>query len=103
MEEKLLTREDLAKRWQVCIAQVDNMIKLNGIPKVRLSKNTVRFRITDIRKAEQWDPADVKQMDAFRLYRELKLLQQENERLRKILHDVAGPVLAYVNDSAVQA
>ena len=42
--ERLLTRRELADRWQCCTRTIDRKIEKNEIEVVRLSDNMVRIR-----------------------------------------------------------
>lgn len=52
MPDFLLTKQDLACRWQVCERTVRRLVVRLGLPRVVLSRRTVRFRLVDVLMAE---------------------------------------------------
>jgi hypothetical protein len=50
--ERLLSYEDLAKRWGLVVAVAKRRVRLDGIPIVRLNRMTVRVRLSDIEAFE---------------------------------------------------
>jgi excisionase family DNA binding protein len=56
IEEKLLTREELARALQVSVRTVGEMIAAEEIPVVRIRKWTVRFCLADVVRALTVEP-----------------------------------------------
>lgn len=56
VEEKLLTREELARALQVSVRTVGEMIAAQEIPVVRIRKWTVRFCLADVVRALTVEP-----------------------------------------------
>lgn len=58
MPETLLTKQDLAFRWQVCERTVRRLVRRWRVPFDRLTARTVRFRLADVVAVElsvrQW-------------------------------------------------
>lgn len=84
MEDKLLTQQDLAKRWQVTVATIENYRKegilqpVKGIPVIRFSLHYI-LELEGV-KLEQFSPILKRRME-----REIEELRQENQRLKEII------------------
>lgn len=81
---RLLTKEDLAKRWQVTPRAIDNWRKqgiiqsAKGIPSVRFTEQHI-LELEGV-KLEKTSPLAVRRME-----RELEELKQENRKLRSAI------------------
>lgn len=93
--EKLLTKQELAQRWQVTEKAIDNWRKqglistVKGIPSVRF--NPQHIAELEGTRIEKWSSIERKNMEL-----ELMKFKKENEDLKNILSKVLGdlaPVL----------
>lgn len=50
--EILLTKQDLAARWQVCERTVRRLVLRLNLPRLILTRRTVRFRLGDVLRVE---------------------------------------------------
>jgi hypothetical protein len=87
--DKLLTRKDLAERWQVSIEAIDDyrrkgiITAMKGIPSVRFTPQHIA-EIEGI-KLERFSPLERK-----RLEDEIEVLKRENEFLKQITRNILG-------------
>jgi hypothetical protein len=52
MSVQLLTKVDLAERWQVTKRTIDRLVARGAVSKVTLGPRTIRFRLLDVEAAE---------------------------------------------------
>lgn len=93
--EKLLTKREVAERWQVTEKAIDNWRKqglistVDGVPAVRF--NPQHIAELEGTRLEKYSPIERRKMEA-----ELNKFRKENEDLKNILSKVLGdlaPVL----------
>ena len=53
IEPSLLTKADLASRWQTTTRNIDRLVQRGRIAKIALGPRFIRFRLTDIEAAER--------------------------------------------------
>lgn len=62
MDDKLLTRLDLARRWKVSIETLKRRERAKILRPLRLEGRIVRYRLSDIRQIEEegsdWSPEE---------------------------------------------
>ncbi len=82
--EKLLTQQDLAKRWQVTVRAIENWRK-DGVLQPAKGLPVIRFAPQYIAELEGVDLKKTSPLAVKRLEREIEQLQQENERLKGVI------------------
>lgn len=105
MEQTLLSRKDLAKRWGVSTSTIDRRVRENLISPVDGYK-TPQFNLFDVLKVEGTDTSKMSPFERKRLERDIEKLEEENSRLkeekerlrRQLTNVVAGimPVLTEI-------
>ena len=91
MADKLLTQQELAKRWQVTVHTIEDWRKngtiqpVKGIPAIRFTEQHI-LELEGV-KLEKVSPLMYK-----RLENEKERLEQENQRLRNIITNVLQEV-----------
>lgn len=92
---QLLTKKDLAQRWQLTTQAIDNYIKegiitpIKGIP-------SIRFNLKYIEQVEGCIPEKTTMRER-RLERENESLREENEKLKGILANVLAETAKVIN------
>ena len=95
MEQQLLTKKQLAKRWGMCTATIDRRVKKGQISPAMASP--IRFNLEDVLKAEGTDYSKMSPFERRRLEREkaeleqkVMMLEEENRIIKsKITNSVA--------------
>lgn len=95
--DKLLTQQDLAKRWQVSVATIKNYREDKIIQPVRHLLPTIRFEINYIRELEGVKLEKVSPLQFKRLERELEDTKKENEKLKGIISNVLAETSQILN------
>ena len=89
--DKLLTKKDLADRWQVTTVTIDRWVAdgvispVKGIP-------SVRFNLEHVLKLEGTETGKLSPLERRRLLKELKQLEGEKEKLEKENEDLKSYV-----------
>lgn len=87
MADKLLTQQDLAKRWQVSVRAIENWRKdgtiqpVKGIPSIRFTEQHV-LELEGV-KLDRMSPLERKRLEL-----EKEKLKLENEKLKVIISNV---------------
>lgn len=87
MPDKLLTKKDLAQRWQVSERTIDNYIKDKVIQPVK-AISVLRFTEQHIAELEGVKIDRMSPLERKRLEREVEVLQKENEKLKGIISNI---------------
>ena len=85
MEQTLLTRNELAKRWGISLKSVINYEQdgiISRIPKIPVP----RYSLNEILNIEQTDMSENSPLFVKQLKKENKQLKEENEKLNKKLN-----------------
>ncbi|EPY2279552.1 MAG: histidine kinase [Clostridium sporogenes] len=96
MDNKLLTQKDLAERWQVSIKAIESyrqqgiITPVEGLPSIRFNPQHIA-ELEGI-KLERFSPLERRRME-----REMESLNQENEKLKRILSKVLSDVSEIIN------
>ncbi|NFG01733.1 histidine kinase [Clostridium sporogenes] len=96
MDNKLLTQKDLAERWQVSIKAIESyrqqgiITPVEGLPSIRF--NPQHIAELEGTKLERFSPLERRRME-----REMESLNQENEKLKRILSKVLSDVSEIIN------
>lgn len=99
MDHKLLTKKDLAERWQVSEETIDRYRKegiitpINALPAVRF--NLEHIMELEGTKLERFSPLEKR-----RLERELQSMKTENEKMQRALAEIlntSAEVNAFLN------
>src|SRR5699024_7915515 len=96
MEDKLLTTDELAERWQVVRGTIDDYRKqgiikpCEGVPVIRFAKQHI-LELEGV-KLDKLSPLERK-----RLENENKQLKEENKELHRMLISVFGEMNDYFN------
>ncbi|ENK0839161.1 helix-turn-helix domain-containing protein [Clostridium botulinum] len=94
--DKLLTKKELAKRWQVAEKTIDNwrengvLTPCGGIPAIRFSLQHIAE--LEGTKVEKFSPIERRRLEI-----ENEKLKQENEKLKGILANVLSEVSKIIN------
>lgn len=94
--DKLLTQKDLAERWQVSVKAIENyrqqgvITPVKGIPSIRF--NPQHIAELEGTRIERFSPLERRRME-----RELKILRQENEKLKGILSQTLANLAPVIN------
>ena len=88
MEQVLLSREDISKRWGVTMQTVINY-ENNGIITRIPSIPTPRYRLKEILDVEGTNISEMSPLERRKLETENKQLKEENEQLKFQLHKFA--------------
>ena len=86
---KLLTQQDLAKRWQVSVRAIENWRK-GGILQPAKGIPAIRFTPEHVAELEGVELKSTSPLQVLRLRQELEQLRWENEELRGILARIEG-------------
>lgn len=87
VEDKLLSQKELAERWGVTVASIENWRKegliqaAKGVPVIRFTMQHI-LELEGV-KLEKFSPLLKRKME-----RELEELREENQRLKKIIGNV---------------
>jgi DNA-binding XRE family transcriptional regulator len=87
MYDKLLTKKDLAKRWQVS-EQTINSYLTDGLIKPVKGIPSIRFNLQYIEKLEGIELDEHSPFEFRRLKRELEEVKQERDFLRKVVDEM---------------
>ena len=85
--DKLLTQQDLAKRWQVTVATIRDW-RLQGIIQPVKNLPAIRFTEQHILELEGVELKAVSPLHAKKLERELGEVKRENEKLKGIISSI---------------
>lgn len=94
--DKLLTKKELAERWQVTEKAIDNWRKdglisaVKGIPSIRF--NPQHIAELEGTKLERFSPIEKKRME-----RELEEAKRENEKLKGIIANILAESSKVIN------
>ncbi|MHB9925436.1 histidine kinase [Clostridium botulinum] len=94
--DKLLTKKELAERWQVAEKTIDNwresgiLTPCTGIPAIRFSLQHIAE--LEGTKLERFSPIEKKRLEI-----ENEKLKQENEQLKEIIANVLSETSKIVN------
>ncbi|AVP66185.1 histidine kinase [Clostridium botulinum] len=94
--DKLLTKKELAERWQVAEKTIDNwresgiLTPCTGIPAIRFSLQHIAE--LEGTKLERFSPIEKKRLEI-----ENEKLKQENEQLKRIISNVLSETSKIVN------
>lgn len=94
--DKLLTKKELAERWQVAEKTIDNwresgiLTPCTGIPAIRFSLQHIAE--LEGTKLERFSPIEKKRLEL-----ENEKLKQENEQLKEIIANVLSETSKIVN------
>ncbi len=80
--DKLLTKKDLAKRFQVSTTTIGRWVDDGIIPYVK-GLPSLRFRLEDILKLEGTEISKLSPLERKRLLKEIEQLKREKEELEK--------------------
>lgn len=92
---KLLTQKDLAERWQTSIRSIEEL-RNKGTLKPCDNVPGIKFTLEHIVTLEGINLQEPTILEQRRLQRQIKLLEEENERLNEILNKtllVLAPVI----------
>ena len=80
--DKLLTKKDLAERWQVTTVTIDRWVSDGVVSPVR-GIPSVRFNLEEVLKLEGTEISKLSPLERKRLLREIESLEKEKEELEK--------------------
>jgi len=89
--DKLLTQEDLAKRWQVTVSTITNWRNAGILQPVK-GLPVIRFHPSYIAELEGVKMEKTSPLYARKLERRIEELEQENQRLKGIIAKVLAEV-----------
>lgn len=87
MEKTLLSKQELAERWEISISTLDRRIK-DGIIKPIKGFKSPRFHINDILKAEGTDVSKMSPFERRKLERRIKQLEEEKQEWLEEKEDI---------------
>ncbi|MDD2494690.1 MAG: histidine kinase [Tissierellia bacterium] len=87
MNEQLLTKNDLAKRWQVSERTIDNYIKDGTVQTVK-TISAVRFAEHHIRELEGIKLDRMSPLERRKLELQIEKLQTENKKLKEVINNI---------------
>lgn len=97
MEQKiLLTRKELAERWGCTTKYIDDL-RRNGVISTVKGLPTARFNIQHILEVEGTEIEKFSPLERRRLERELKVLQEENQKLKMVLSNILAESSKVIN------
>ncbi|WP_427339016.1 helix-turn-helix domain-containing protein [Caloranaerobacter sp. DY30410] len=94
--DKLLTQEDLAKRWQVSKRTIENWRKdgiiqpVKGVPAIRFNPQYIAE--LEGTKLEKFSPIERRRME-----RKIEELENENKRLKSIVSNILSITSEAIN------
>lgn len=104
MEEKLLSKKELAERWNISISTLDRRIREKAISPA-LTK-PIRFNLSDILKAEGTDASKLSPFERRRLERDIESLQKrileledENKSIKRQLTNVVAEIMPILKEA----
>lgn len=99
MEQSLLTKKQLAERWNISISTLDRRIR-EGVIKPVKGMTSIRFNIEDILQAEGTDNSKMSPFERRRLLRDkeeleerIAELEEENQNIKKQLTNVVAEIM----------
>lgn len=97
----ILTREEIAERWQCTLPTVDARVK-SGVLKPCRKLPPGRFRYEDVLAAEGVDFDPMQPSERLRLEKENEALRNENKMLSDMLNSIAGKIMPYMMKKQVK-
>jgi predicted site-specific integrase-resolvase len=105
MEQPLLSKKQLAKRWEISISTLDRRIREGLISPVKGHK-TPKFNMDDVLKAEGTDNSKLSPFERRRLEKEKSELEQriveleeENRRIKRQLTNVVAEIMPILKEA----
>lgn len=103
MEEKLLTKKNLATRWQVTIGTIDRWMNdgvltpVKGLPSVRFSLQHI-LELEGV-KLDKFSPLERKRLEREKeeLQHEVESLKKENTELKEYVKAIVGNGVRFIN------
>ena len=80
--DKLLTKQDLAKRWQVSTTTIDRWVE-DGVVSPVKGLPSKRFNLEEVLKLEGTEISKLSPLERKRLLREIEQLERKKEELEK--------------------
>lgn len=87
MESVLISRETLAKRWEVSVSTI-NKYEVDGVIQRVPNIPSPRYNIEDIKKLEGSELNPMSPLERRRLQIEIGILESENEKLKAIVGNI---------------
>ena len=103
MEEKLLTKKNLATRWQVTIGTIDRWMNdgvltpVEGIPSIRFTLQHI-LELEGV-KLDKFSPLERRRLEREKeeLQHEVELLKKENTELKEYVKAIVGNGVRFIN------
>lgn len=101
--KQLLSKKELAQRWDCSLSTIDRRIRENAIKPAL--KSPIRFNIEDILKAEGTEVGKLSPYERKRLEREIETLehklmelQEENRNIKRQLTNVVAEIMPILKE-----
>ena len=104
MEQRLLSKKELTKRWNISMSTLNRRIKEGYI--IPALENPIRFNLEDILRAEGTEVGKLSPYERKRLEREIETLehklmelQEENRNIKRQLTNVVAEIMPILKEA----